>query len=209
MVSHFLSAVALWVTGLLATLGYGGVVIAMAIQSACIPIPSEIVMPAAGVLVAHGTFNFHLAAAAGAVGNLIGSWVAYAVGIVGGRPFLARYGKYFFVSQRDLEQSERFFARFGDAAVFGGRILPVIRSFVSLPAGIGKMPFGRFTIYTLVGSWLWSYALLWAGVQMGHNAAALGAFMHRFDVAVGLVLLAGIVWWVWRHLGAGHRAPAA
>lgn len=209
MFSHLVNGVAAWITGLLATYGYGGVLLSMAIQSACIPIPSEIVMPAAGVLVANGTLNFHLAAAAGGVGNLLGSWLAYAVGKVGGRPFIKRYGGYVLFSERDMEQSERFFARFGDAAVFFGRLLPVVRSFISLPAGIARMPLGRFTVYSLVGSWLWSYALLWAGVEMGRHQARLQALMHRFDLAVGVVLLAGAAWWIWRHLVKGRRLGAA
>ncbi|MBU6427666.1 MAG: DedA family protein [Cyanobacteria bacterium REEB65] len=209
MFSHLVASLAAWATGLLATFGYGGVVLSMAIQSACVPIPSEVIMPAAGVLVAKGTFNFHLAAAAGAVGNLLGSWVAYWVGMAGGRPFLARYGRYCFVSERDLDQSERFFARFGDAAVFLGRVLPVVRSFISLPAGIAKMGFWRFTIYSLVGSWIWSYALLWAGLKLGQNLTVLHSLMHRFDLAMGLLLFAGAGWYVWKHLPRPGRAPAA
>ena len=209
MFSHLVNVLAAWVTGVVATFGYGGVVVTMAIQSACIPIPSEVIMPAAGALVAKGIFNFHLAAAAGAIGNMIGSWLAYWVGLAGGRPFLNRYGKYFFVSGHDLDQSERFFGRFGDAAVFFGRVLPVIRSFISLPAGIAKMGFWRFTIYSLIGSWIWSYALLWAGLKLGQNQQALHQMMHRFDLAVGGLLVLAVGFYVWKHLPRAGRASAA
>jgi membrane protein DedA with SNARE-associated domain len=204
MFTQLIEFLASWVKGLLDAFGYGGVVLAMAIESACIPLPSEIIMPAAGVLVAQGKMNLHLAAAAGAAGNLLGSWLAYGVGAWGGRPFLERYGKFFLISRHDLEIADRFFEKYGEFAVFLTRCMPAVRTFISLPAGIARMRFWRFSFYTLVGAWIWSYLFTYIGIKLGENLEPLRHVMHRLDLLVGLVLIAGVAWFVWRHVKNGR-----
>ncbi|MEB3237790.1 MAG: DedA family protein [Candidatus Sericytochromatia bacterium] len=208
MFTEIIAFLAGWVKSLLEAFGYGGVVLAMAIESACIPLPSEVIMPAAGVLVAQGQMNFHLAAFAGGVGNLVGSWIAWGVGAYGGRPFLERYGRYVFMSTHDLEIADRFFARWGNAASFWGRLLPVVRTFISLPAGISRVPLLPFSVYTLLGSWIWSYLFLWIGVRLGENLEPLRHWMHRFDLIIGILLVGGAGWWIRRHVLAA-RPPVS
>ncbi len=212
MFSDLIEFLATWVKGLLDAWGYWGIVLAMAIESACIPLPSEVIMPAAGVLVVEGKMNLHLAAFAGAVGNLLGSWVAYFAGAWGGRPLIEKYGKYILITRHDLEMADRFFARFGNLAVFITRCLPVVRTFISLPAGIARMPLFTFSVYTLVGAWIWSYLFAWVGIKLGQNLEPLRHVMHRADLLIGVLLIGGVTFWVWRHLKGGIReeieAPA-
>ncbi len=207
MFTELISFLAAWVKGLLDAWGYWGVMLAMAIESACIPLPSELIMPAAGVLVQQGKMDFHLAAAAGAIGNLLGSWLAYWVGAWGGRPFLEKYGKYVLISRHDLEIADKFFDKYGEFAVFITRCLPAVRTFISLPAGIARMRFWRFSFYTLVGAWIWSYLFTWIGIKLGENLEPLRHVMHRLDLLIGLILIAGVSWWVWRHLK--HEAASS
>ena len=181
-------------------LGYTGVAGLMAIESACIPLPSEIIMPFAGYLVSLGRMDLAAVATAGAIGCNIGSTAAYAVGYAGGRPAVARWGRYVMLGPRELAWAERFFAHGGGITVLIGRLLPLIRTFIALPAGIARMPMARFQIYTFVGSWPWCFGLAYAGYKLGKAwdaSPALRAAMHRLDgVAVALVLL-GVVFWVW------------
>jgi membrane protein DedA with SNARE-associated domain len=166
-------------------------------------------MPFAGYLVYTGRFNLLWAATAGALGCNLGSIVAYEIGRYGGRPLVERYGSYIFMGHHELERAEQFFRRFGAAAVFIGRLLPVIRTFIALPAGIGKMPRVRFHIYTFVGSWPWCFALAWVGMKLGERWETdprLKAWFHRLDAVIVLVLLAGITWFVWSHWKGRVRA---
>lgn len=181
-------------------LGYGGIVLLMAIESACIPLPSEIILPFSGYLVFRGEMHLQLVALAGAFGCVLGSIVAYFVGAWGGRPFIERYGKYILISHHDLALADRWFQRHGDITVFVARLLPVIRTFIAFPAGVARMRLWRFNVYTFVGSYLWSLALAWIGMKLGEHWDTLGIYFHRFDAVVGVVLLVGIAWYVWRHL---------
>jgi membrane protein DedA with SNARE-associated domain len=209
MVSKIISALAAFIIAVISKTGYLGVMLLMGIESACIPLPSEVIMPFAGYLVYRGQFNLFLAATAGALGCNLGSIVAYEIGRYGGRPLVERYGSYIFMGHHELERAEQFFQRFGAAAVFIGRLLPVIRTFIALPAGIGKMPRIRFHIYTFVGSWPWCFALAWVGMKLGERWETdprLKAWFHRLDAVIVLVLFAGITWFVWSHWKGRVRA---
>jgi membrane protein DedA with SNARE-associated domain len=189
--------------------GYGGVVVLMAIESACIPLPSEVVMPFSGYLVSSGRFDLALVATAGAVGCNIGSSVAYAVGAYGGRPLVERYGALVLVGRRELALADWFFASWGGPAVFVARLLPLVRTFIALPAGIARMGQVRFQLYTFTGSWLWCYGLAYVGARLGarwNSDPALKQFFHRFDGLIVVLVLASAAWFVWSHL---RRRPGA
>jgi len=171
----------------------------MAIESACIPLPSEIIMPFSGYLVWKGEMSLILVTLAGAVGNVIGSWAAYGMGVYGGRPFIERYGRYVLLSKGELERSELWFAKYGDAAIFFSRLLPVIRTFISLPAGIAKMNLTRFTLYTFVGSIPWCFGLAYIGVTFGEHWDILGPYFQKFSFLIGIGLAALVAFFVWRH----------
>lgn len=179
--------------------GYTGIVLTMAIESACIPLPSEIIMPFSGYLVTTGQFTMLGVTLAGAVGNVLGSIAAYYAGIWGGRPFVERYGRYFLVSHHDLDIADRWFAKYGEAAVFFSRMLPVVRTFISLPAGIARMNFPRFVLFTFVGALPWCYLLAYVGVKMGQEWDNLRSYFHQFDIVIGLVLALGLGYFLWSH----------
>jgi len=176
----------------------------MAIESACIPLPSEIIMPLAGWFLVDdrglGVEWLFLAAFCGALGNLIGSLAAYAVGAWGGRPFLLRYGRYLLISRHEVEQAERWFARYGDRAVLISRVLPVIRTFISLPAGIARMNIWRFSILTFVGSFPWSLGLAWAGFLLGENWERIREWMRPADIPILIALAALVAWYIYRRV---------
>ncbi len=202
MLDSIISAVASFIVATIAATGLVGVVVMMAIESACIPLPSEVIMPFSGYLASLGNFSLAAAATAGALGCNLGSTAAYAVGFYGGRRFVERWGGYFLVTRHDLESADRFFARYGSLAVFIARLLPVVRTFIALPAGIARMPMLRFQVYTFLGSWPWCFALAYIGFRLGkawESNPELRAFMHRFDALVIAAILAGIAWYVWRH----------
>jgi membrane protein DedA with SNARE-associated domain len=179
--------------------GYWGILVTMAIESACIPLPSEIIMPFSGYLVSTGQFSMVWVTLAGAVGNVVGSVAAYYAGVWGGRPFVERYGPYFLVSRRDLDLADRWFQKYGDAAVFFSRMLPVVRTFISLPAGIARMNFPRFVIFTFVGALPWCYLLAYIGVKMGEQWDHLREYFHQFDIVIGLLLALAGGYFLWSH----------
>ncbi|HEV2492090.1 MAG TPA: DedA family protein [Terriglobia bacterium] len=176
--------------------GYPGIVLLMGIESACIPLPSEIIMPFSGYLVHTGRFKLIWVALAGALGCNVGSLVAYYVGALGGRPLAERYGRFVLVTRHDLELADRWFARYGDWAVFFARLLPVVRTFIALPAGIARMNFLRFNLYTFLGSLPWCLALAYAGVKLGERWTILRQYFHRFDTVIIVLILAGAVWFI-------------
>jgi membrane protein DedA with SNARE-associated domain len=182
-----------WIVAIIAGLGYGGIVLLMAIESACIPLPSEVTMPFSGYLVATGRFSLNMVAFAGALGCLVGSYAAYYVGASGGRWFLERYGRFVLIAPHELEIADRFFARWGSAAVFFSRLLPVVRTFIALPAGVARMRLVPFTVYTLIGSYLWCLGLAYAGMQLGRHWDSLGPYFHRFDGVIAALILAGVI----------------
>jgi membrane protein DedA with SNARE-associated domain len=172
----------------------------MAIESACIPLPSEIIMPFSGYLVFRGEFGLYWVGLAGAFGCVVGSVPAYYLGLYGGRPLIEKYGKYVLVSQHDLDLADRWFGRYGDWAIFFSRLLPVVRTFISFPAGVAKMNVPRFIVYTFVGSFPWCLGLAYIGMKLGENWDTLGGYFHKFDVVIGILIAAGAVYYIWRHL---------
>ncbi len=209
MIGRVIEALAAFTTGVISSMGYGGVVLLMGIESACIPLPSEIIMPFAGYLVFKGQFTLHGAALAGAVGCVAGSVPAYYLGLYGGRPLIEKYGRYVLISHHDLDLADRLFSRFGQWVVFGARLLPVIRTFIAFPAGVSRMNMPRFIVYTFVGSYPWCYGLAWAGMKLGehwNSDPRLKAAFHRFDAAIGVILVAAAVVFVWHKLRSARRA---
>lgn len=200
MITKVLEIVAGWVTGAISAGGYPIVCVFMAIESACIPLPSEIIMPFSGFLVHEGRFTIWGATMAGAIGNLIGSVITYWVGYKGGRTAVLKWGKYFLFSERDLHSADRFFARFGVAAVFIARLLPIIRTFISLPAGISRMKFWPFAIYSFIGCIPWCYALTYVGVKLGENWHDISQYWRKFDYVVAIFILLGIALYLHHHL---------
>ncbi len=200
-----LAQLAAWITGAISAGGYAGVAALMALESACTPLPSEIIMPFAGYLASTGRFSLWGVAVAGAIGCNIGSAVAYWVGAAGGRRFVARYGRYVLVDMEDLARAERFFARFGTPAVFIGRLLPVVRTFIALPAGMARMRQLPFHLYTFVGSLIWCYVLAYIGEQLGEHWDSdprLRSLLHQFDAVVIVAGIAVVAWFVWHKLRA-------
>ncbi|MDH4274097.1 MAG: DedA family protein [Gammaproteobacteria bacterium] len=200
MIEKIILFLASYIIATISTLGYGGIVLLMAIESACIPLPSEIIMPFSGYLVYTGEFNIHAVAAAGALGCVLGSIVAYYVGLWGGRPLVEKYGRYVLISHHDLDLADRWFQRHGDITLFIGRLLPVIRTFIAFPAGIARMPMWRFIVYTFIGSYIWCWILAWIGFQLGERWNTLGVYFHRFDAVIGAIIVIAVVWYVWRHI---------
>ncbi len=200
LVEAILAPVVGWTINLISSLSYFGVILAMAIESACIPLPSEIIMPFSGYLVSTGTFNFHLVSWAGALGNLLGSLLAYYVGYYGGRPFILRFGKYILIRKEELARADRFFERWGSWAVFICRMLPIVRTFISLPAGISRMRIVPFILLTFFGSLPWCYLLTYIGRVMGENWEDIRGYFHRFDLVIAGILLLLFGWWLWAYL---------
>src|SRR5919204_3534535 len=203
MIGRIIEVVSAFIVVTISTLGYGGVVLLMAIESACIPLPSEIIMPFAGYLVFTGRFTLHGAALAGAIGCIVGSIPAYYLGQYGGRPLIERYGKYVLVSRHELDLADRLFARWGQWVVLAGGVLRVIRPFIAFPAGVARMNMTKFILFTFVGSYPWCYALAWVGMKLGEQwdkDPRLKAAFHRFDLAIGIALVAAVAWFVWHKL---------
>ena len=187
---------------LVAAGGYGAVVLLMAIQSACVPIPSEVIMPLAGYALAHTQMQLVLLATVASLASNLGSIPAYWVGAKGGRPMVERYGSWLLLSRRDLDRVDHFFARYGSITVLIGRMLPIVRTFIAFPAGVAKMNQVRFHIYTFIGSWPWCYVLAYIGMRLGASFNSNPRFreiFHRFHLGVEILLLAAAVWFVWTH----------
>lgn len=197
-----LESVSAGIIATIAGLGYVGVVLLMAIESACIPLPSEVIMPFSGYLVAQGRFGLQDVAIAGALGCLLGSYVAYFVGARGGRLFILRYGRYVLIAPHEIDLADRFFERWGSAAVFISRLLPVVRTFIAFPAGVARMELVRFSLYTLAGSYLWCLVLAWAGMQLGEHWRDLAPWFRRFDGVIAVVLVLGAAAFLYNRLRA-------
>jgi membrane protein DedA with SNARE-associated domain len=199
MIEKIITVVALWIMSVISTMGYGGIVLLMAIESACIPLPSEIIMPFAGFLVFKGEMTLWWVAFAGAIGCVVGSIPAYYVGMFGGRPLAEKYGKYVLISKKDLDMADRWFDKHGDIIIFIARLLPAVRTFIAFPAGVAKMNMSKFIIYTFVGSLIWCWVLAYAGMKFGEHWVDLKVYFHQFHyviIAAGVVFL---VWYVRRH----------
>jgi membrane protein DedA with SNARE-associated domain len=204
------------ITNLYVSTGLLGIILAMAIESCCIPLPSEIVMPLAGILISTGKIlsgtNHYLAlllvALAGAAGCLIGSIAAYGIGYSGGRPLMLKYGKYLLISQHDADKADRFFQKWGGATAFFSRLLPVVRTYISLPAGISKMPFIKFCIYTFLGSFPWCLLLAYVGTLIGNNLGTISPIFHYLDIVIVVAVVVLVALYIWRHIRNDRRARA-
>lgn len=200
-------------TGLSVTGKYLLVMLLMALQSACIPIPSEVIMPLAGVLLAHSQWDLVVIATLASIAGNLGSIPAYWIGAKGGRPMVERFGGYVLLSRRDLDLCHHFFEKYGSITVLVGRMLPIVRTFIALPAGVAKMNQVRFHVYTFIGSWPWCYALAYVGMKLGSKWDTDPRFkeiFHKFHLGVEAVLLVGIVWFVTSHWKNRIKAePAA
>ena len=208
MIEHITARLLEFSTWAMSALGYGGVLMLMAIESACIPFPSEIIMPLAGYLVYLGRFNLYMAATMGAIGCNLGSLIAYEIGSYGGRPLVERYGRHIMLNAHDLEMTDRLFHKYGEITILLSRMLPVIRTFIALPAGIARMPRAKFHIYTFVGSWPWCFGLAYAGMKLAAHWDTLGKYFHRFDAVIAVVIVAFVAWFVWTHWKNRVRVPS-
>lgn len=208
-IEAIITVLARFVISTISTFGYSGIIFTMAIESACIPLPSEIIMPFSGYLITTGQFTMLGVTLAGAVGNVIGSIAAYYAGVWGGRPLAEQYGHYVLISHTDLDIADRWFTRYGEAAVFFSRMLPVVRTFISLPAGVARMNFPRFVIFTFLGALPWCYLLAYIGVKMGEQWESLRSYFHEFDLVIGVLLATALAWFLWSHWPRRRGVDAA
>ena len=206
MLERVLAAATAFIVAVISAGGYGGIVALMAIESACIPLPSEIIMPFAGYLVYRGELGLLGVSVAGAFGCVVGSLVAYAVGAGGGRPAIERWGRWVLLSPHDLDLAERWFARWGRATVFWARLLPVVRTFIALPAGIAKMELWPFVWLTFAGSLPWCLLLAYGGAKLAENWNEVREKMHGLDVTVGAVVALGLAFALWHRIRAVRSA---
>ena len=212
-----------FVTSLYVHTGLIGILLAMAIESCCIPLPSEVVMPLAGIMLVTGKIlsgigllpGLILVALTGSIGCVLGSIVAYGIGYAGGRPLMLKYGRYVLISQHDADKADAFFKKYGSATAFFSRLLPVVRTYISLPAGIAKMPFVKFVVYSFLGSFPWCLLLAYAGTLIGGNLAKLAPIFHGLDIVIIVAVVALVALYIWRHIRndrlarAEHAAQAA
>ena len=205
MIEKLIALLAGWIIGVISTLGYGGIVLLMAIESACIPLPSEIIMPFSGYLVYKGEMTLWGVALAGAIGCVVGSIPAYYLGMYGGRPLVEKYGKWVLISHHDLHLADRWFEKHGEIIIFIGRLLPAVRTFIAFPAGIARMHMGKFILYTFTGSLIWCWLLAYAGMKTGENWESLKVYFHEFHIVLVFAAVVFMVWYVRRHLKALRR----
>ncbi len=200
MVTYIIGVLFSFISSSISMMGVAGIVLLMGIESACIPLPSELIMPFAGYLVYKGEMGLWAVSFAGALGCVLGSIPAYYLGMYGGRPLIVKYGKYILMSHHDLDMADRWFVKHGEITVFAARLLPVVRTFIAFPAGVARMDMKKFIAYTFAGSLPWCFALAWVGMKLGENWRTLGPWFHKFDVVIGAVFLAGVIWYLRRHL---------
>ena len=211
---HLEQQIVAFLTQLLQAIGWPGVVAIMTVESCNIPIPSEVTMPLAGWMLvqARGLPAWQAAVMGGLMGALgctLGSMLSYALGAWGGRPLIKRYGRWILVAEEDLENADHWFARWGDWAAFISRLLPIVRTFISFPAGVVKMNFPRFVAFTFAGSFIWCALLAWGGYVFGANWEQLRAAMRPFDIPIALVILAALAYYIYHHVQKGKRRQLA
>ena len=207
-----------FLNGLYGAVGYIGVLLAMAIESAMVPLPSELILPYAGFLVSdtsqiepltRGPWSFWIVAIVATIGNTLGSLIAYAIGAYGGRPFLERYGRYLLIRPHEIELADRFFEKYGNATVFIGRLLPIVRTFISFPAGVARMPIGPFVIYSTAGAFIWSILLVYAGTVLGAHWVDIRHALQPFDLGIAVGVVAAVLGFIWWRLGMPGRPGRA
>lgn len=200
MIDTILQGLINWIESVITALGPWGIALLMAIESCNIPLPSEAILPFAGYLVSKGVFSIHTAAIYGAIGCVIGSVPSYYLGYFGGRKFIEKYGKYFLISKHDLEIADKWVDKYGDWSFFICRMLPVVRTFISLPAGILKAKKRFFFTFTFLGSLVWSYLLVYVGVKVGQNTQNLKHLWHKFDALIIVIcLILGSIY-IYKHI---------
>jgi membrane protein DedA with SNARE-associated domain len=199
MLEKIIALVAVWIMSVISTMGYGGIMLLMAIESACIPLPSEIIMPFAGFLVSKNEMTLFGIALAGALGCVLGSIPAYYVGMFGGRPLAERYGKYLLISKKDLDWADNAFAKHGQLIIFLGRMLPAVRTFIAFPAGVARMNMTKFVIYTFIGSFIWCGVLGYAGMKAGEHWEDLKVYFHQFHYVIIAAGVMFVIWYLRRH----------
>jgi Uncharacterized membrane-associated protein len=204
LVSTLIAAITLKVIAFIASLGYWGIAIGMAIESCNILLPSELILPFGGYLVYKGILSYYGVAIAGALGGTFGSLVSYYIGLIGGRPFLERYGKYLGLPQRKLIQAEQWFARYGNSTVFLTRLLPGIRTFTSLPVGAARMNIGYFTVYTFAGSLIWSLLLTYIGMMLGENWEIIKTWFHLIDFIVIIAVIFAVLYYLYKKRSSAY-----
>ena len=201
---QFISYISEWALSVINSTGYVGVFILSALESAAIPIPSEVVIPFSGFLIVSGKFSILGVVIVSTVANLVGSLVLFLIGRSGGRWVLENYGKYIFIHKRDLDTADRWFIKHGSVAVVWGRMVPVVRTFISLPAGVAKMNLGRFSLLTFLGALPWNLFLVLVGLKAGENWNFLHNYFRKADVLIVGLILIFIFWYVWKHLKKKH-----
>src|SRR5690242_20055248 len=205
-----------FVTSLYVHTGLIGILVAMAIESCCIPLPSEVVMPLAGIMLVTGKIlggvallpGLVVVALAGSLGCVLGSIVAYGIGYAGGRPLMLKYGRYVLISQHDADKADAFFKKYGSATAFFSRLLPVVRTYISLPAGITRMPFVKFVVYSFLGSFPWCLLLAYVGTLIGGNLSKLAPIFHDLDIVIIIAVVLLVALYIWRHIRNDRRARA-
>ncbi|MEI6627175.1 MAG: DedA family protein [bacterium] len=200
MLNTIISFLAQIIINVISATGHFGVFLLMLLESCGVPAPSEIIMAFAGYLVYLGKFNIYIITTVGALANLAGSLIAYWIGFKGGRPLIEKYGRYLLISKKDLDWSDKWFAKNGSWTVFIGRLLPAIRTYISFPAGIAKMNLAKFSIFTLIGAWPWCFLFTWFGFKLGEHWLEIKEQFHNFDVAIYSLIIIAIILYVWRHL---------
>jgi len=186
-------------------IGYGGVFLLMTAESCGIPMPSEVIMPFSGFLVFDGKMTLWAITLVGTLGNVFGSWLAYWIGYKGGRPLIEKYGKYILISKHDLDLADKWFKNYGEWTVLIGRLLPLIRTYISFPAGISKMNFRNFTIYTFLGALPWTALFAWLGIKMGANWELIREKLHNFDMAILVIIIVLIALYLYRHIKVSNK----
>src|SRR5436853_4417707 len=200
MLEKILAPITAFILAIISSWGYAGISFCMTIESACIPLPSEIIMPFSGYLVTTGRFTLWGVALAGALGNVFGSWIGYALGVMGGRPLAERLSRLRILRVAEYDRANGWLVKHGLQVAFWTRLLPIVRTFISFPAGAARVPLARFTLYTFLGSFLWALGLAWIGMALGEHWESIRAYARGFDLVIGLGLVALFLVWLRSHL---------